>query len=307
MIDLQSLRYSILVADHRSFRKAALVIGVGQSVISRRIRTLEDAIGVSIFERYSGGVRLTNAGSDFLRVIRKAVQDIDVAISAAGSAGRGSTGRLVLGFCSSLSTGELRKTLIDYVLRYPKVAVRAIEGSRSQLIASLNSKTTDIAVIPGRIDDESLDAMPLWNERIMLAVPAVHRLVTFCKIHWRDVKHEQFIISSRDAGLDVHEFLINRLSCGARRPAVISHDVSRENVLAMVAAGQGISLLHECATGVSVPGVTYREIYDEGSPACVATAAFWYAGNDNPALRRFLSLLRGRYVGGSPFLPLIEE
>lgn len=43
----------MLVADHQSFRKAALAIGIRQSVISRRIRSLEDTIGVSIFERHA--------------------------------------------------------------------------------------------------------------------------------------------------------------------------------------------------------------------------------------------------------------
>jgi DNA-binding transcriptional LysR family regulator len=55
MIDLQSLRHAVLVADHHSFRKAAIALGVHQSAIGRRVRSLEDVIGVSIFERRSRG------------------------------------------------------------------------------------------------------------------------------------------------------------------------------------------------------------------------------------------------------------
>jgi DNA-binding transcriptional LysR family regulator len=54
MIDLRSLRYAVVVADHHSFRKAAIALGAHQSAIGRRVRSLEDALGVSIFERGFG-------------------------------------------------------------------------------------------------------------------------------------------------------------------------------------------------------------------------------------------------------------
>jgi DNA-binding transcriptional LysR family regulator len=68
MIDVRSLRYVICVADHQSLRKAARAIEVSQCAINRRIPASEDRI--------------------FIRVVRKAVQDIDVAVSTAGSAER---------------------------------------------------------------------------------------------------------------------------------------------------------------------------------------------------------------------------
>jgi hypothetical protein len=117
---LQSLRYALLVVDHLSFRKGALVAGIHQSVVSRGIRLLEDTIGVSIFERHSGGVRLTNAGVDFVARICQALSDIDAAIAFAGAAGRGRTGRLWSVFtdlflrvncvtnCSTMSSAFLR-------------------------------------------------------------------------------------------------------------------------------------------------------------------------------------------------------
>src|SRR6266700_1807847 len=89
MIDLRSLRYSVIVADHRSFRGAAVAIGSSQSAIGRRIRSLEDSIGGSIFERHSGGIRLTHAGAEFITTSCWILQEIDAAISMAGVAGLG--------------------------------------------------------------------------------------------------------------------------------------------------------------------------------------------------------------------------
>jgi hypothetical protein len=46
---------------------------------------------------------------------------------------------------------------------------------------------------------------------------------------------------------------------------------------------------------VNYPGAVFREIDDDVGPALVHSTAYWNSGNDNPSLRRFLSLLRDRY------------
>ena len=307
MVDLRSLRYSVLVADCRSFRKAAVVVGIRQSAISRRIRLLEDTIGVSIFERHSGGVRLTNAGVAFVSTIRRVLREIDAAVLSAGAAGRGATGRLTVGFYTSLSAGELRGTLLDYADRFPDVTVAVVERSRSQLIASLASKEMDIAIVAGEIDPKFGDAMPLWSERIMVAVPEEHSLASRARIDWTDLKGERFLLSSRDPGPEIHDFLMARLAARGDRPTIFKNDVSREYILGMVSTGQGISLLHECATGAVYPGVVYREVYGNDKPVRVGSVAYWNHTNDNPALRRFLSLLRARYAGTAPLLTAVSE
>src|SRR5260370_6325984 len=254
MIDLQSLRYGVLVADHHSFRKAATALGVHQSAIGRRVRSLEDAIGVSIFERRSGGPSLTAEEAEFVATIRRVLQEIDTAISVAGVAGLGATGRITVGWYASLSSGQLRATLVDYIGRYPAVMIRVVEGSRSRLIASLKRKEIDIVIIAGKVDRMIGDAMSLWSERIMVAVPQEHPLAAHSRIHWQDLKAERFLLSSQDSAPEIHDIPISSIGEGIK-PTVLSHDVSRENVLSMVGAGQGISLVHECGTGATYPGV----------------------------------------------------
>lgn len=58
MINLVSASHALAVAEHLSFSRAAQVLRVRQSAVSRRARALEDVLGVSLFERHSIGVRL---------------------------------------------------------------------------------------------------------------------------------------------------------------------------------------------------------------------------------------------------------
>jgi DNA-binding transcriptional LysR family regulator len=252
-IDLASLRYTILAANHRSFRAAALTLGVRPSVISRRIRDLEDTIGVSIFERFSGGIRLTDAGAEFVGAIRRTLDDIDAAISTAGTAGLGGSGRLKIGFCGSLSTGELRATLIEYLGRYPDVAVDVTEGSGPQLTTELKRQAIDIAILADESPRDE-DTMALWSERVMVAVPDSHCLAARSQVHWYDLMGERILLSRRDAGPEIHSLLIACLSAPGERPVIESHRISRDNGLSMVGAGRGVALLHQGGTGITYRG-----------------------------------------------------
>jgi DNA-binding transcriptional LysR family regulator len=133
-VDLQHLRYAVSSADHGSFRRAAEVLLVRQSTLSRCIRQLEHSIGLTLFERSSGGVRVTPAGRDFLRTARSILEQMDSLVTSAHHTSRGEAGRLAIGFYTSLSVGNLRATLVDYQKRFSKVDVSMKESSRLRLV-----------------------------------------------------------------------------------------------------------------------------------------------------------------------------
>jgi len=91
-VDVISIKHALLVADCLSFRRAAGVLGVEPSAVSRRVKALEDGLGVSLFERLRTGVRVTVAGARFFEEIRGPFVAIDDAVKSAGVAGRGAAG-----------------------------------------------------------------------------------------------------------------------------------------------------------------------------------------------------------------------
>ena len=111
MIDLVSVTHALSVAEHLSFSRAAQNLGVQQSAVSRRVRALEDKLGVSLFERDSTGVRITEAGRRFLDRTRPALAEIDHAMKAAASAGRGAEGVIRIGTSWDIITVSIRQSL----------------------------------------------------------------------------------------------------------------------------------------------------------------------------------------------------
>jgi DNA-binding transcriptional LysR family regulator len=297
VIELRSFIFSVLVADHLSFRKAAVLAGVRQSAISRRVRSLEDAIGVSIFQRRHGDVRPTAAGAEFVTACRTILREIDLAVSKAQMAGRGEAGYLRIGINASLSRGELRETLFDYLSRHPGVTVDIVEGQQPGLIAYINSRIVDIAILIGSVDRRVADTMTLWSERMMAAIPDFHALAARQRISWNDLNGERILLSREDHSPEMLHHLRATFDIRGQGPILVPRDLRRENILHCIGAERAISLVHDSGTGLNYPGVVFRDIDDDIRPALVHSTAYWSAANDNPSLRRFLSLLRERYPG----------
>jgi DNA-binding transcriptional LysR family regulator len=175
-IDLQHLRYAVAAADYGSFRQAGEALLLQQSTLSRCIRQLEHAIGMTIFDRSNGGVQATPAGRDFLRMARSILDQMDTLVVSAYSTGRGEAGRLVIGFYTSLSAGNLRASLIEYAQRFPQITIGMIESSRIRLVTALQNGAIDLAIVTGGTPFHGNKSMSLWSERVVITLPEGHRL-----------------------------------------------------------------------------------------------------------------------------------
>lgn len=294
-VDLVHLRYAVAAADHGSFRRAAEALLLQQTKLSRCIRQLEERIGIIVFERLSGGVRATHAGSDFLRMARSILEQMDTLMATAHTAGRGEAGRLAIGFYTSLSAGNLRATLIDFAQRFPLIEAGMIESSRTRLATALRNGAIDIAIVTGDTPLFDSKIMSLWSERVVVVLPEGHQLVDGETLFWTDLKGETLLISRHDPGADIRELLLTKLASAGDRPKVVCHGANWGNIKSLVGAGFGVSLVMESDVGGSPSGLIYRELRDGTGPSWVGYSAHWRTDNDNPALASFLKMLGERY------------
>jgi Mn-dependent DtxR family transcriptional regulator len=68
-VPMASLIQTLAVEEYLNFRHATNALGVSQSSVSIRIKTLEEDLGVLLFERHARGVRLTDAGRRFVEKV----------------------------------------------------------------------------------------------------------------------------------------------------------------------------------------------------------------------------------------------
>ena len=287
-IELRHLHYVVAASRWGSFRRAAASLGVEQSAISRRIQDLEDELGASLFNRHSGGVILTNAGKKFVRHARQALSEVSHAAANVGPIGRGDEGLVRVGIFSSLASGFLAQMLRAYSDRYAGVHIDIIEGGPSDHIAAVRMHKLDVAFVTGAPFQADCDAAQLWTERVFVVLPSGHALAERKCIHWDDLHDQAFIVSEGDPGPEIQDFLIARLADLGVHPAIERYHVGRDNLIHIVSLGRGLTLTSEATIAARFPGVVYRRLDGEALPFC----AVWSPDNDNPALRRLLSLAR---------------
>ena len=292
IVDFISISQALVVADQSSFSRAARILGVKQSAVSRRIQALEDELGVSLFERQSNGVRPTIAGQRFLERTRSAFAEIEYAIKNATAAGRGAEGMIRIGVLPSLLSGFLCDVLAEFRNAQPGVVFDFFDGPPRKLIARIMERRLDVAFIISGTPAPGCDAELLWSADICVALPERHPLSGCDAIDWELLKDEHFVFAREAiaAGLDDHA--IERVAGIGGRLSSSTHDVSQELVMQFVALGFGLNLLSDLSAAIPYPGVAFRPLVDENDS--VSYSAVWLPGNDNPALRRFLSLARSK-------------
>jgi DNA-binding transcriptional LysR family regulator len=93
-VEIHHLRYVVAVAEHNSFRRAAAALNTSQPTLSKRIRELEDLLGVLLFARSASGANLTTEGEVFVASARRVLAEVQSIKSHAKAAKVGNTGRL---------------------------------------------------------------------------------------------------------------------------------------------------------------------------------------------------------------------
>jgi DNA-binding transcriptional LysR family regulator len=294
-VNLAHLRLTIAAADHGSFRRAAESLAIRQSTLSRTIRQFEQSIGITLFERSSGGVAPTPAAHHIIRMARTILDDFD-ALVASGKSNQGrSVDRLAIGFCSSLSVGNLRAMVSLFKEKFPKTELVTAENSRMLLSRMLRRGNLDILIVTPNDLLRGYRFLPLWSERVLVALPSAHRLAERENLHWTDLSGEIVLVSRHDPGPEIEDLLKAKFISSVERPKIERHDVGRGALKALVSMGFGISLVLESDLGAALPSPLYRELRDGTGASRLDFSAFWRADSENPALDSFLELLRERY------------
>lgn len=208
----------------------------------------------------------------------------------ARAAGEAASGELRIGLIASLSKGALRSVVEAFFVAHPDVAVGFTEAERSELLSLLAHRDIDVVMAAGNGALDICDTLLIDEEAIYLAVPSGSPLAQQIRLDWSEVEGETFLLSSREPGPEIYDYILRRVSGLGKPVRVQRHRLGREGIMTLVGLGVGVSLVADHWRGVDYPNVTFVRIGEAGER--VPFSLIWRPENDNPALRRFLSLAR---------------
>lgn len=225
---------------------------------------------------------------------RTILEEFDTLIATARSTRNGDAGRLAIGFCTSLTAGNLRASLLDFRQSFPSIELATVERRRNRLATALRNGVLDVLIVTGSVPLNSR-TKSLWSERVFTVLPEDHPLSAREIVYWTDLRGETIILSDYDPGREIEDLLVSKLVSPDGRPKIERHDISRGVVKSLVTMKIGISLVLESDIGANFSGLVYRELRDGTGPSVLGYSAYWQDDNENPALQAFLKLLSERY------------
>lgn len=287
-IPLMSLLQAVAVAECLNFRHAANILGVSQSSLSTRIKTLEETLGVLLFERRHRGVRITEAGRCFIAEVSAGIEYLDQAVQTVGALSNGVEGHLNMGLHASIAFGFLADLRGRFRTDYPNVEQTIIEGRSAETIAMVREGRLDVAFVVGSVEAPDCHSRVLWHEPLAVALPVDHPLASSPSITWSNLASERFLVRNGGSGPQVFEHVVRRIVERGRSPHVHRCEVGGDTLMHLVATGDGITLTTEATTHIPFPNVVFRQIVDETEFA--RFSAVWSPHNRSPALKNLLDL-----------------
>ncbi len=291
-LEIYDVETVLAVAEAGSFRKAGKLLGIDQSAVTRRIRKLEDVLGVSMFERSAAGARLTPAGWSFAIRSRQIINQVLDTVRAARAAGMAGNGQLRMGLTASLSQGALREVVARFQMQHADVELSFTEASLGELMTALSHRSLDVVGAAGEPASEHSDMMLLTRAPLYIAVSEDHPLAHRRCVHWSEVAAMPFVVSADVPGPTIHDYIIRTISSFGHQACIKVQRMRREGLMNLVGLGLGISVVCDQWCGVRYPNVVFVPLEENGQAETIPFSLTWRPENDNPALRRFLSLAR---------------
>jgi DNA-binding transcriptional LysR family regulator len=222
--DLESIRRFVAVADELHFGRAAARLGIAQPALSKTVRQLERRLGVTLLERTSRAVALTEAGLVLRREARVALEAVSAAAARTRRAGT-SEPRLVLALKPGGDAGLLPAILAAYEAERGVLPAEVAFGAEPARL--LRDGQADAALLYAPPDElTGLDSEALLTEAPVAVLPASHPLAHRASLRMADL-----------AGEDLH-----------RKPADPGALKSLSELMHLIALGRKVAVLPRVLT-----------------------------------------------------------
>lgn len=155
MNHLEQIRIFVELINSGSATKAAAKLGLANSAVSRRLKELEDRLGIQLVHRTTRTMNLTDAGRQFYSRCTRILEDIQEAEDEITETNSELSGRLTIAAPWSFGVSHLSPAISEFMHRHPKVQIDLDMNDRR---VDLVSEGVDVAIRIGNLEDSSLVA-----------------------------------------------------------------------------------------------------------------------------------------------------
>jgi DNA-binding transcriptional LysR family regulator len=290
-MDLRQLRYLVALAEERHFTRAAAREHIAQPALSQQIKRLEEEVGLTLVERSTRQVTITDAGDLLVARGRRILAEVEAARAELESLKGIESGRVTVGTMHTMGPVDVSLVLAIFHERHPAVELTVREQSSEELAAMLRDDELDLAFlsVTEQLESEGLGLHQLVSEELVAVLPADHRYARRRRLPMAELEDDEFI-SFRE-GARLRELLEAAGRHAGFRPKIRLESNESGRIRRLVARGMGVAILPR--SDAIAPGADVAVVaLIEPSLSRDITLAWRQDRRHPPAVTAFLELAR---------------
>jgi len=195
---IDSKLYTLLAAvEFNSYTKAARHLSLTQPAVTQHIKQLEKELNIKIFNRTGNEIKPTNEGNIVIRYARRSIalyERMEQSIFQRHML------RLIVGITHTAESNAVAEVLGKYSAKNPGTSITIITGSINNLYEMLKNYEVDLAVVEGKVQDDSINSILLDTDSLVLVVSNNHHLAKKNMVKINDLKNEPLILRRPSSG-----------------------------------------------------------------------------------------------------------
>jgi len=237
-VELRQLRYFVTVAEELHFGRAAERLLIVQPAVSQQVRRLERELGVALFDRSARHVRLTEAGERLLPEARATLAAAQRARASVASLAAGA-GRTTVRIGTSEGLGDHLDRVLGALARSsPELAVELSYDRTQARLDRVRGGGLDATFVRGIPTSPELRMIPVWEDRILAALPAGHPLADRDTVPLDELAPLTLRLAERAANPPLFDQVVTACHDAGREPRMGPPASSLQNTLALIGAGE---------------------------------------------------------------------
>ena len=237
----RQLRAFLLVAQHRSFSRAAEALYVTPSGLSVLIRELESQLGFRLFNRTTRHVGLTTHGSELLAAVQQSLEKLDATVSRVGRMATEASMSLSVAAPPLIAANVLPEAIKEFRSHRPDIRIQVFDVGGDALTELVEAGKVDMSLGAFFKPASGIRRTPLFRFSLMVIRPDNDPTLRRTSTTWSALKDERLI--SLTPGQLVQQFIDKHLA----RIGLVLHPCAVFNYLdtqiAMVESGEGVAII----------------------------------------------------------------
>src|SRR5688572_32817227 len=164
-LGLRELHAFLVLAEQRSFTRAAALCHLSQPAFSALVRALEHTVGARLFDRTTRSVELTAEGRVLIEPARRMLRDADAMLADVRDHAARRRGRVAIALLPSLAAGWLPPLLADFHARHPGIELDVADVLSHACIERVRGGSADFAIASTRADSAELVTEDFCSDR----------------------------------------------------------------------------------------------------------------------------------------------